>query len=117
MRKNATGHAQKARPDMRKARPDMRTFCTDQSSPVESSLTVPAVLVVEGYRFHFFANEGPRPHIHVSKDDGTAKVWLDTLEMADWDNLTSAQRRRILRLTAHHRAKLLRSWNEFFASK
>ncbi len=33
MRKSATGHAQKARPDMRKARPDMRTFLTCRARP------------------------------------------------------------------------------------
>ncbi len=78
---------------------------------------MPTVLILEGYRFHFFANEGPRPHIHVSKNDGTAKIWLDTLAMADWDCLSTAQRRRILKLTAQNREKLLSLWHDFFGSK
>jgi hypothetical protein len=40
---------------------------------------MPVVFRHDGYRFHFFSNEGdPRepPHIHVTKDRPTAKFWL-----------------------------------------
>ena len=78
---------------------------------------MPTVMAVDGYRFHFFANEGPRPHIHVVKGGGTAKIWLDDLSLADWDDLTTAQRRRILNMVHEHHDKLLSAWHEFFATQ
>ena len=39
---------------------------------------MPTVLVIEGFRFFFFSNEGfEPPHIHVEKGDGHAKWWLE----------------------------------------
>jgi hypothetical protein len=38
---------------------------------------MPTLLRVEGFRFFFFSNEGQEPpHVHVSKGDGVAKLWL-----------------------------------------
>ncbi len=40
---------------------------------------MPAVFRYDGYRFHFFSNEGnPREpvHIHVTRDGADAKFWL-----------------------------------------
>jgi hypothetical protein len=40
---------------------------------------MPRVFIWDGYRFHFFANEGdPREpaHIHVAAPDADAKFWL-----------------------------------------
>ena len=77
---------------------------------------MPTVMTIDGYRFHFFSNEGPRPHIHVVKGDGSAKVWLDDLSLASWDHLTSAERRRILKMAQEHSQRLLDAWNEFFGT-
>jgi hypothetical protein len=77
---------------------------------------MPTVMVVDGFRFHFFSNEGPRAHVHVVHGDGSAKIWLDDLSFANWDNLTGSERRRILKITEENRAKLLDAWNEFFGS-
>jgi hypothetical protein len=77
---------------------------------------MPTIMVVDGFRLHFFSNEGPRPHIHVARGDGSAKIWLDDLSFADWDDLTAAERRRILKITEENRARLLDAWNEYFGS-
>ena len=74
-------------------------------------------MVVDGWRFHFFANEGPRPHIHASKGRATAKIWLDNQSLAKWRNLTGADRRKILRIIDEHHVELLKAWNAFFESK
>lgn len=78
---------------------------------------MPTVMVIDGWRFHFFANEGPRAHIHVVRGDATAKIWLDNLSLADWDNLTKADRRRILNMVGEHQEKLREAWDEFFSAK
>jgi hypothetical protein len=42
---------------------------------------MPTVLIIDGYRFFFYSNEGNEPrHIHVEKGDATAKYWLDEIE-------------------------------------
>ena len=76
---------------------------------------MPTVIVVDAWRFHFFANEGPRPHIHVTKGRATAKLWLDDLCFAKWRNLTASDRRKILNMVAERHEELLRAWNDFFA--
>jgi hypothetical protein len=81
------------------------------------SIAMPTVMVIDGWRFHFFANEGPRPHIHVVKGDAAAKVWLDDQSLADWDNLTKSDRRRILKMVAEHEEQLQEAWHEFFKSE
>ncbi len=79
---------------------------------------MPTVMVIiDGWRFHFFANEGPRPHIHVVKGDGAAKIWLDDQSLADWNNLTKSDRRRILKMVEEHQVQLLEAWHEFFKSE
>jgi len=38
---------------------------------------MPAVLYVQGWRFHFYSNEGSEPtHVHAEKGDAECKYWL-----------------------------------------
>ena len=51
--------------------------------PVAGEQRMPTVLRIGPYRFYFFSNEGDEPpHVHVDRDDCTAKIWLDPLELA-----------------------------------
>lgn len=44
---------------------------------------MPTVLRHDGYRFFFYSNEGRvPPHIHVERGDGTARYWLEPVELA-----------------------------------
>ena len=39
---------------------------------------MPTVLLINGYRFYFYAGDRNEPaHIHVEKGDGVAKIWLE----------------------------------------
>ena len=39
---------------------------------------MPTVLTVNGYRFHFYASDQDEPpHVHVSRGEGYAKIWLE----------------------------------------
>jgi len=39
---------------------------------------MPTVLLINGFRFHFYATDkNELCHIHVSKADGYAKIWLE----------------------------------------
>jgi hypothetical protein len=77
---------------------------------------MPTVLVVEGFRFFFFSNEGfEPPHIHVEKGDGHAKWWLRSPpELAYSEGLTPSQLRRVRELVTEHGTTFLESWHEYF---
>jgi hypothetical protein len=77
---------------------------------------VPTVLVVEGFRFFFFSNEGfEPPHIHVEKGDGHAKWWLEeSPALAYSEGLTPAQLRRGRELVTEHGSMFAKAWHEYF---
>ena len=75
---------------------------------------MPTVLLVEGYRFFFFSNEGQEPpHVHVRKGGGVAKVWLESVQLDSAVGFKPAELRRIRELTVEHKAVLLERWHEF----
>ena len=43
---------------------------------------MPTVMTVSGFRFFFYSMEGSEPaHIHVERDQSTAKFWLDSVQL------------------------------------
>ncbi len=74
---------------------------------------MPTVLLIEGYRFFFFSNEGQEPpHVHVRRAGGVAKIWLQPVQVAYSLGLNPAELRRIRELTAEQQATFLERWNE-----
>jgi hypothetical protein len=44
---------------------------------------MPTLLIWRGHKFRFYASDMPEPpHIHIVKDGKSAKVWLQTTEIA-----------------------------------
>jgi uncharacterized protein DUF4160 len=61
---------------------------------------VPTLLIVDGFRFYFFSNEGMEPpHVHVSKAE---------------EGFSPPQVRRVRTLTEENRAMFVAKWNEYF---
>jgi hypothetical protein len=47
---------------------------------------MPTILYVQGWRFHFYSNEGNEPmHVHAEKGDAECKYWLypDRFDIAE----------------------------------
>jgi hypothetical protein len=77
---------------------------------------MPTLLVLNGYQFYFFSNEGEEPpHIHVDKADATMKVWLDTLEIAYNYGYNPKQVKFILKAIQEHKESFINGWNSFFS--
>ena len=80
---------------------------------------MPVVFRWQGYRFHFFANEGdPREpiHIHVSRPGATAKFWLfPEIELAYNRGLDARAIKRLREVIEERRAEFEGCWNDFFA--
>ena len=77
---------------------------------------MPTVLTQQGFRFHFYSDEGDEPaHIHVKKGDGRGKWWLEpTLEEEHAYGFTLQERRQIKRLINQHYQYLKAQWYEYF---
>lgn len=80
---------------------------------------MPVVLRLDGFKFHFYANEGnPREpaHIHVRQGRDEAKFWLTPMVvMAYNDGFDARTLNRVQRLVELHRDQLERAWHEYFA--
>ena len=77
---------------------------------------MPTVLRVGPYRFFFYAGDiGEPPHIHVERDDSTAKFWLSPVRLQKSRGFSSHEIHRLQHLVEEHRETLLRDWDEYFA--
>ena len=78
---------------------------------------MPTVLRVGPYRFFFYAGDrGEPPHVHVEREDDTAKFWLDVVRLRDSRGFDRTEIRRIQKLVEENREQLLRSWCEYFSN-
>jgi len=76
---------------------------------------MPTVLSVGPYRFFFFAKDrGEPPHIHVERDEDTAKFWLSPVRPATNDRFRQHELKRIEKIVTENEQLFLERWNEFF---
>ena len=82
----------------------------------ERRALMPTVLRVGPYRFYFYSHEpNEPPHVHVDRDEATAKVWLADATLARSRGFRPKEINGILAIVADHRAQLLEEWHEHFA--
>lgn len=78
---------------------------------------MPTVFRFGPYRFYFYASDGAEPaHVHVERDDETAKFWLDPVRLQSSGGYSRRELNQIQRMVQENRDQLLRSWNEFFTA-
>lgn len=79
---------------------------------------MPLVFRWNGYRFHFYSNEGDplEPvHVHVNKDENDAKFWLHPEVAVAYNYGFKARELRLLAETVEERrAEIEEAWNEHF---
>ncbi len=79
---------------------------------------VPSVLLVNGYRFFFFSNEGyplEPCHIHVRKHGALAKYWIGgRVELAENDGFSAKELKEIGIIIHDNEKILMEAWNGFF---
>ena len=76
---------------------------------------MPTVLRVGPFRFFFYAGDGGEPpHVHVERDDGEAKFWLDPVRLERSRGFRRKEVNQIREPSEEHREQLLEGWNEFF---
>ncbi|MEX2531666.1 MAG: DUF4160 domain-containing protein [Gemmatimonadota bacterium] len=74
---------------------------------------MPNVLRSGPYRFYFYSHEpNEPPHVHVDRDDLSAKFWLDPVELARNLGFRPHELNRLERLVQENREDFLEAWNE-----
>ena len=78
---------------------------------------MPTVLRIGPYRFFFSSHEpNEPPHVHVDRDDATAKVWLADGSLARSRGFRPQEINAIMRIVAEHRDSLLEAWHDYFGT-
>jgi uncharacterized protein DUF4160 len=76
---------------------------------------MPTYARVGPYRFFFYANDAAEPaHIHVERESGRAKFWLDPVRLESNRGFSRHEIGAVRRIVEERRAELLRCWNDFF---
>lgn len=76
---------------------------------------MPTSLRIGPYRFFFYAGDRGEPaHTHVQRDEAEAKFWLAPMRLAWNRGFSSAELRKLEKLTEQNEARLLERWNEYF---
>jgi hypothetical protein len=76
---------------------------------------MPTVLRDRPYRVYFYSHEGLEPpHVHVDRDNSTAKFWLDPVAVTRNLGFNPVELRTIERLVSRHRTRLLEAWHDYF---
>jgi hypothetical protein len=80
---------------------------------------MPTVLYVQGWRFHFYSNEGREPmHVHAIKGDAECKYWLFpdefNIEEEFEFNLTPRLRREVRQIIFADFDQIRSAWRERF---
>ena len=64
---------------------------------------------------YFFSHDLNEPaHVHVDRDDQSAKFWLAPIAVARNLGFSAVELRRIQRVLTQNQPQLLEAWNEYF---
>lgn len=74
---------------------------------------MPTLLVENGFKFFFYANEHEPRHIHVMKGDGYCKVELDGLRVTH-NHMKPQELRKALSIIEIHKQDFMERWDEYF---
>jgi len=83
---------------------------------------MPTILLIRGWRFFFYANEGDEPiHIHCRKGEKECKYWLDRqnfdLEEAFSYRMNGKDKREVKRMIFENFEYIEDEWKKFQARK
>ena len=76
---------------------------------------MPTLLRSGPYRVYFVSHDlNEPPHVHVDRDEQSAKFWLATVALARNLGFNPVELRRVQRLVAEYEPTLVEAWNEYF---
>lgn len=76
---------------------------------------MPAILRIGAYRFYFYSHEpNEPPHIHIDRDNLTAKFWLQSVSLSQNIGFPAKELRKLQSMVIEHQTQLLEAWYEYF---
>lgn len=75
------------------------------------------VLRIGAYRFYFYSHEPfEPPHIHIDRDNLSAKFWLEPVALAKNIGFSAKELRKLQSLGREHQQILVGAWHEYFSN-
>ena len=72
---------------------------------------MPTILRIKGYRIGFYQADLSEPiHVHVRKQNGQAKYWMDPVELAGSKGFRPHELSEIEKILLEHRDQVLTVW-------
>ncbi|GAB4195652.1 MAG: DUF4160 domain-containing protein [Coleofasciculaceae cyanobacterium] len=76
---------------------------------------MPTVLRIGAYRFYFYSHEpNEPPHIHIDRDNSSAKFWLEVVSLANNIGFSAKELRKLHSMVQKNQEKLLEAWYGYF---
>ena len=76
------------------------------------------ILREKGYRFFFYTNEHLPIHIHIEKENKTAKFNLEPfIEMVYTRKFNASEISEMRKIIIENKEQLINKWNEYFNNK
>ena len=76
---------------------------------------MPTVLRTGPYRVYFYSHEpNEPPHVHIDRDDLSAKFWLGPVVLARNLGFSARELRKIERILTEHEQELMEAWYGYF---
>ena len=77
---------------------------------------MPTVKIIGPYRFFFYSGDRDEPpHIHVERDNHTAKFWLQPVRLQNSGRFKRKELNQIQKLVEENQTLFLEEWNEYFS--
>lgn len=81
------------------------------------STRVPTILRAGPYRVYFYSHEpNEPPHVHVDRDDRSAKFWLSPVALARNRGFDARELRRIAGIVEGNELAFLEAWHDHFGA-
>ncbi|AFZ12383.1 hypothetical protein Cri9333_1491 [Crinalium epipsammum PCC 9333] len=78
---------------------------------------MPTVLRIGPYRFYFYSHEpNEPPHVHIDRDNLTAKFWLEQVGLANNIGFNAKELRKLQMIVQENQEILLEAWNGYFGN-
>lgn len=79
---------------------------------------MPTLLRWNGFRFYFFSSDGEEPpHVHIDRDDATAKYWLSPVGLARNIGFNARDLRVIESKVVEEKTRFLEAWRDYFGTQ
>lgn len=78
---------------------------------------MPTILRIGPYKFYFYSHEpNEPPHVHVDRDDVSAKFWLQTVQLARNVGFSPHELNKLEALVQENQKVLLEKWYGYFGT-